>query len=383
MSAIVTLIAGHVVTHKSAGMGEIPARLEFLDALRGIAAAWVALFHIYLQLAKIFPSPQWAWILSFGGIGVMLFFVVSAFSLCYTMRLYTDKSAAAFYTRRFFRIAPLFYVMILFQCWFSIIMIGYVHGPAEILSNITFLFNLVPGHQDSIVWGGWTVGAEVMFYVIFPFLYRYIDNVWKALALVIASLLIARMTPLLIQTAAMSSPHFFVRLLPVFSMGILAFHISALIGGLSHRRAIGAGMIGLSMLLLTLLFRDSNAVWWYNEQGVVFAILLVGLMYVPLSIFVNCITRFLGTISYSLYLTHLPLLFLVHPVYRWLCGLPLRDTWKFVACVAITIVVLVPLSCLTYWLIERPGIDFGRRLIVRRAAARHAWALSAQDRRFI
>ena len=87
-------------------------RLEFLDALRGLAAAYVVVYHTILIPQPSLALPRWATTLAMGGYtGVTLFFMVSAFSLYFTMplRLRESHPTRAFYLHRFFRIAPLFY----------------------------------------------------------------------------------------------------------------------------------------------------------------------------------------------------------------------------------------------------------------------------------
>ena len=61
-------------------------RLDFLDALRGLAAAYVVVYHMILLPDPHLATPEWASkVAHAGGSGVMLFFVISAFSLYYTM----------------------------------------------------------------------------------------------------------------------------------------------------------------------------------------------------------------------------------------------------------------------------------------------------------
>lgn len=118
-------------------------RLHFLDALRGIAATYVVLFHLVYVGGVAAPS----WLSGFvaqGGTGVMLFFVVSCFSLFFTMpaRLKEARPIVSFFTHRFFRIAPLFYAWLVVTC---ILMTQVYHlpvTPAAVLQSIFFVFNL-------------------------------------------------------------------------------------------------------------------------------------------------------------------------------------------------------------------------------------------------
>jgi peptidoglycan/LPS O-acetylase OafA/YrhL len=75
------------------GQREAIPRLDFLDALRAIAALWVVHFHLIFIPQPNLARPQWAWLASLGGMGVTLFFVASSFSLCYTMPVHDEKAA--------------------------------------------------------------------------------------------------------------------------------------------------------------------------------------------------------------------------------------------------------------------------------------------------
>ena len=76
-------------------------------------------------------------------------------------------------------------------------------------------------------------------------------------------------------------------------------------------------------------------------------------------------TRYLGKISYSLYLNHPTVVLLLTPAYRWIYSQTPYLTVSLVASVVLTFAVTVPLSILTYRFIEAPGIALGRSLGAR------------------
>lgn len=76
----------------------IGGRLQSIDALRGIAALGVVLYHAVLQTPNAVPNNFFRWpvhllqfVSSFGYIGVFLFFVISGFCI----HLQWAKSRAA------------------------------------------------------------------------------------------------------------------------------------------------------------------------------------------------------------------------------------------------------------------------------------------------
>jgi peptidoglycan/LPS O-acetylase OafA/YrhL len=74
---------------------------------------------------------------------------------------------------RFFRIAPLFYLLVLATWLYAFRRFGIRHGWDEIALSVTFLFNLVPGCETGVVRASWTVGVEMLFYLVFPFLFMW------------------------------------------------------------------------------------------------------------------------------------------------------------------------------------------------------------------
>jgi peptidoglycan/LPS O-acetylase OafA/YrhL len=55
--------------------------------------------------------------------------------------------------------------------------------PQNILANVLFLHGLVPAANQSIVGGGWSVGTEVLFYLLAPMLFM-LRNRWPLLIVV-------------------------------------------------------------------------------------------------------------------------------------------------------------------------------------------------------
>jgi peptidoglycan/LPS O-acetylase OafA/YrhL len=89
-----------------------PPRYEFVDALRGIAVLGVVALHTTQNFHATRIEP----LLSLGECGVQLFYIVSAFSLCLSLDQRSRNERHPFINyaiRRFFRIAPLFYLAIM------------------------------------------------------------------------------------------------------------------------------------------------------------------------------------------------------------------------------------------------------------------------------
>ena len=111
---------------------------------------------------------------------------------------------------------------------------GISHTPWEILDNALFTFNALPAHQWGIVLAGWTVGVEMVFYLLFPIFFVWTGNVWRALAFVLGSIIAARVACVVVAEVV-ADPQTYMLLsffhhLPTLAFGILAFRIGGLFG---------------------------------------------------------------------------------------------------------------------------------------------------------
>lgn len=152
-------------------------KLAFIDRLRGIGILLVIAIH-YLQ---VFSSPllrNWG---ELGQTGVQMFFVASAFTLCLSAdnRRNEPHRLRAYVMRRWFRIAPIYYLGIAFYAWMFIHDgEGAPYTLGNVLANVLLIHGLVPAANNNVVPGGWTIGTEVLFYVLFPLLYPAIAAAW-------------------------------------------------------------------------------------------------------------------------------------------------------------------------------------------------------------
>jgi peptidoglycan/LPS O-acetylase OafA/YrhL len=155
---------------------EVPAvrdgRLQFLDALRGIAATAVVLQH---TLDYVSPSfREWSMnYLNLGQFGVVTFFLVSGFII--PVSLEKAGSLKEFWTSRFFRLFPIYWVSLL------VIVLLAVAGRSElpstfmhsfsrsVVANAT-MFQSFVGIPNALP-RYWTLGMELVFYVLCSFLF--------------------------------------------------------------------------------------------------------------------------------------------------------------------------------------------------------------------
>lgn len=136
-------------------------REVYLDAGRGVAILMVIAVHVSQNVQNL--SFLTLTIYGFGAAGVQLFFLISGISLCLSFEHRKEK-IIYFYIRRFFRIAPLYWLAIFF---YNGILLDF--SKPEIITNFLFIHNLI-GNMG-IVPGGWSIGTEMIFYLFFPLIF--------------------------------------------------------------------------------------------------------------------------------------------------------------------------------------------------------------------
>ncbi|MGY4468378.1 peptidoglycan/LPS O-acetylase OafA/YrhL [Bradyrhizobium sp. LB9.1b] len=161
------------------------SKFDFVDSLRGVAVLLVVLAHT--------PVPdQVSTLNQIGSYGVQLFFIVSAFTLFLSLASRASRDARPvlfFFVRRFFRIAPTFYL----AAAFYLLKDGLGASPwapngidgRQILATLLFLHGWHPLSMNAVVPGGWSIAVEMNFYLFVPLCFLLITNVHRAFGLAV------------------------------------------------------------------------------------------------------------------------------------------------------------------------------------------------------
>jgi len=153
------------------------SRFINVDVLRGFAVLGVVAVHTsqYFSAGSSFLDN----ILSSGRFGVQLFFLLSAYSLSISwsntrLKYSTNSKIVDFYIKRATKIVPLFFIAIVVYLSFNKIK---TVSWLELISLFSFTFVWFPTTITNIVPGSWSIGLEVLFYIMFPFLvFRFINK---------------------------------------------------------------------------------------------------------------------------------------------------------------------------------------------------------------
>lgn len=148
--------------------------LKSVQALRGLAALSVMLFHFRWNVNNVFPGmgdKLFGW----GATGVDLFFLISGFVITLSAKksLPGIKGASGFLKHRALRILPAYYIILLITFFLSGAMstFHYPDKTANFISALTFQpIYQAPGPfylDDSGMYGvRWTLNYEVWFYLV-------------------------------------------------------------------------------------------------------------------------------------------------------------------------------------------------------------------------
>ena len=363
-------------------------RYAFIDALRGLAVLGVIFAHCSQQIAGL---PQWVQALSIqGSRGVQLFFVASALTLFLSINYRKPNESAPttnFFIRRFFRIAPLFYVAIIFYT----ILDGFAprqwapHGITwvHILATFTFMHAWHPTSITSVVPGGWTIAVEMTFYLFVPFLYskirRLYTALWATLLTLLASVAIRFVAIKLIASVCPSSYLYLVKPFtffwfptqaPVFLLGIILYfllkaHLDEVNRGktFSAEKLSSLFLIVSGYLFLAFAFGSFTFIPHHFLYGIAFVLFSYSLARYPYSLFVNKIICYIGKISFSGYVWHfVPIRIMNKKMPVMLDLLPHAGT-RFLIFFFLTLIATIVIASLSYHYIEVPGMRLGRIII--------------------
>ena len=390
----------HAPAHDAADRGvraEV-GNIAAIEGMRGVAVAWIVVFHWFVVRGlesgdpwneSIAASRALTVIVSNGYLAVDLFFLITGFLLTLPWWRHAAEgrpapSAREFYRRRIHRIVPAYYVQLVFLFAVALPLLrgfDYWRRDIEFLAynvaaHVTFLHYTTPLSSASYSTNGalWTLSLEAQYYALLPILAPlFVRAPWRAAAALTVVAIAWHwlawhdLAPLVAIETRLGGPwnpaeatirHLLVTQLP----GYLAHFAAGILigrawlhwrGNPPGARARGLWLAAAIAALAVLYWIHDAGNAWLGEWGwlptlaaLAFLMLALAARGLPVSqpLLGNAPLAFLGRISYSVYLYHLPLLLLwirYSPIEGWLAA-PVYSA------------LLLAIGWLSYRFVERP-----------------------------
>lgn len=298
------------------GAVDLPDYIPGLDGLRAISVMLVIVGHGGLE--NVVP----------GGLGVTIFFFISGFLITNLLISeavqYGGNAIGKFYVRRYLRLTPELYAYVLICLIASAVFFHVEIG--RFLASFLYLmnyFSLFAGQEgdpaNPFVLGHlWSLAVEEHFYLVFPLLFVLLFRRPRAFVLVLVGICLAAIGVRAIAFGVFDNPDY-----AYFASDA---RIDSIIFGcllaLAMRHAVGQRILyrfgrspvlvaALALMLATLLYRDEafRDVLRFTVQGIALFFGVAALYTSALGAFVVMVLevgvlRFLGRISYGMYLWH-------------------------------------------------------------------------------
>ena len=354
-------------------------RLEGIDLLRGLAVSVVVLYHFF-ELLGLHNSPYYPFVISIGQIGVPLFFVISGYliyrSVDYSISKNGIKKGLKQYTfHRLFRILPAYY----FNFFIVFILALYIFGTMDtwsstftykqILSHLTFTsYFLYQTSGLGINGAYWTLSIEMLWYILAPLLFIYLKKDRYFFILFILAFFYLWCIDLglfdFIFHLDKSASNYMAKLF-FFSFQLPGQMIYFIAGIYIYKYSIGQYSIIpllqyiLFILIIGIFIFLSNQRFFLESFLVrnAFTLLAVTSLFI---VFYRHkrkelhLLAWIGKISYSLYLWHMPLLFLMK------LFMQIKD-FSLAGITPVFLILLFIISSLSYYLIEEGGFNLRRK----------------------
>ncbi|SEW48314.1 Peptidoglycan/LPS O-acetylase OafA/YrhL, contains acyltransferase and SGNH-hydrolase domains [Chryseobacterium wanjuense] len=339
-----------------------------ISFLRAISVIAVLLYHYNFSFFK-------------GGfIGVDIFFVISGYLMTRIILTGFSKnnfSILDFYKKRVVRIFPALIVMITFFAVviYFLLPIQFINYTKLYFSSSLFFSNIYyylnSGYFDSsskfnFLLHTWSLSVEWQFYMIYPLILiifkRFYLQEKRKFNLIFLALIILSITSMLIHNIFSNSYSFYMFYPRAWEMmfGGLAFLFANSFDDKSSTFKKNIFYVSLSVIALFIVFTNEHTVKWpslITLIPVAFTTQIL-LLNIDIKLFNNKIVKYVGDISYSLYLWHWP--FYVLSLY-----FALNDRIRYRI---IFIILSLIFAIISYHVVEKRNYNNKHRLVLSSTA---------------
>ena len=348
------------------------SRFHLIDALRGIASMWVVLYHAYEGshidiLAGILPTIVVDTLFKMGKAGVPIFFVISGFVISHSLTYdkINNNYFLLFILRRSIRLNPPYWASILLFLFFTWVSAKIKHEQIifetsnTIIANIFYAQGFLELKNINEIY--WTLCLEIQFYLVFCLLTsvtQYLGNYFNKINVLVlfGMAIIAMLWPLGLLKENLF-PGLFLPHWHAFLLGVFAYWSW-------KKKVTNIFFYIYSALIFT------GAVFFYSTFSI--AAVLASLFIHECSRFgyISSMNwkwlQFLGTISYSLYLTHNPITGASFFIIYKLIG---NSVESQLLAIIIDIIACTLFAYFFWWCFEKWSLQLSRKINIHNAKA--------------
>ncbi len=307
-----------------------PGRVVGLDGMRGLAALYVVAYHIFLRAWAGYPganhAPFWAAWLSHGRGAVAMFIALSGFSLGLgpARSGWQFKSIGTYAHRRAWRILPPYWAALGFSLVVTWYVLAQPHLPVPNGKSVVVYGLLV---QDVFAVGSpnrafWSIAIEAQLYILLPLLLLLVRRVSARAMVGLVAAIVVTIGVLGPHVALMNTAlvKFTPDLAVLFAVGLLAAGIVTAGERTRSRPWAGWALAAAVPAIVLMVVRGSvwsnlNLFWldlaWAPAIGCFLTAVATSRPRFVVRFLDSRMPRSLGSCSYSLYLTHAPIVIAV------------------------------------------------------------------------
>ena len=271
-------------------------RYEGIDGLKAYAIIGIALMHILANgeygiggfvFERLIPS--------FTNL-VFLFMMVSGFGMCcgYYQKIIDQKiSVEDFYKKRYIKIWPYFALL----CALDFVISPSKESLFEVFANLTLCQGLLPNAKISVIGVSWTLAVIFVFYMLFPFFCFLIGNKKRAWSVAVVSLVF---NWLCINYFKAGRTNIVYDAIYFIAGGLIFLYRKELAEFASKYKVVAAAILLIAIVAYFALGDNTLTMLFFCVAALVYT-----LGCNRRGVLVNPVAKFLGGISFEIYLCHM------------------------------------------------------------------------------
>ena len=304
------------------------SEMTWIDSAKGIAIIGMLVYHTG---ALSLPSYLGA----FGSVDgwPQIFLIISGYLTFLSLEHLVKKAGTLdfktcvnWFFKKLIRLMPLYYLVLIIMlvCFGGIAV--YLGRESElalgnVITHFLFLFGLFPSYADNILGTEWYIGVLVIFYLLSPILYKFINSLERALFVFVCGSFLTTMFnkyiaeqlyPVDLNPGIYRSyinSYSIVARLPALLMGIVLFF---LVPYIKECKVQGKRMIYFSCIFVVAILISGMAVGQNAIAGasnivlytVIFAIMIIAMCLDNCVLLDNRFLQSFGKYSYGIYMIH-------------------------------------------------------------------------------